>query len=45
VQGAKDYGIIDDEDIIALINLDPGTQDIETIKAKNTIPHDQKSGC
>lgn len=35
VQGAKEYGIIDDKDIIALTNLNPGTQDIETIKAKN----------
>lgn len=35
VQAAKDYGIINDEDIVALTNLDPGTRDVETIQSKN----------
>jgi len=35
VQAAKEYGIINDEDIVALTSLDPGTKDVETIKAKN----------
>jgi uncharacterized protein YaiL (DUF2058 family) len=35
VQAAKEYGIINDEDIVALTNLDPGTKDIEAIKSEN----------
>lgn len=35
VQAAKEYGIINDEDIVSLTTIDPGTQDVETIKAKN----------
>lgn len=35
VQAARDYKIINDEDIVALTQLDPSTQDIQTIKAKN----------
>jgi len=35
VQAAKEYGVINDEDIVALTSIDPSTQDVETIKAKN----------
>jgi len=35
VQAAKEYGIINDEDIVSLTTIDPSTQDVETIKAKN----------
>jgi len=35
VQAAKEYGIINAEDIIALTGIDPSTQDVESIKAKN----------
>ncbi len=35
VQAAKEYGIINDEDIVALTNLDPATKDVEAIRSKN----------
>lgn len=35
VQAAREYGIINDEDIVALTGIDPGSQDVESIKAKN----------
>jgi len=35
VQAAKEYGIINADDIIALTGIDPSTQDVESIKAKN----------
>lgn len=35
VRAARDYGIINDEDIVALTTIDPGSQDVESIKAKN----------